>query len=740
MIQDNKIELLAPAGNMIALHAAITAGADAVYLGLNEFNARRGADNFTLQTLKEACDYAHLRGRKIYLTFNIIVFEEEFNHAYDLAVKAANAGIDAFIVQDIGLAKVIAENIPEIRLHISTQMNIHNEMGLRAVAALGAKRVTLARELSIEEINNLVKVGKELGVETECFGHGALCVCYSGQCLMSSMIGGRSANRGTCAQACRLEYEMSGSKEGPHLLSPKDLCSIDILNKLNVDSLKIEGRMKSPEYVYSVVSIYRNAIDNGARPNDKQKLAEVFSRGFTTAYLENKRGNEIMSYKRPNNRGVNIGRIKSVNNKSVLDTKVNLVKGDVLEVWTNKGRETFVYPNVNFRNAKANDRVFRVRSAEASFNDNATLPKVKVDAKVRLKLGEKLQLKLGDVIVEGNIIEKARTKAVIKEDIIKHIDRFGGTDFELGNIKVDLDDNVGIGFSELHHVRAEAVEKLKFDSARNISKKKIKARKPAKTKKDITICALVTNPITARRVKADKIYIPALNFKRGTAMFAGEASEAVQATYPKNYSLVMPTILHDGDEIEFSDNFIADNLAEAIMAGNVEVGQHIPVVNNQSVEFFEDLGVKRIWLSPELTIEQIKSITSKNWNLSFGLYIAGNQELMVTEHCELMSMGECNHTCLTCARRKTLHYLKDKKGYKFPVTTDVHGRGHIYNSFAMDAIYCIEELIDAGIDSFMIDTTLMTAEQAAQTVGRAVARVKDKPRNTTTGHLFRRLK
>ena len=335
-----KPELLAPAGNMACLHAAVQAGADAVYLGAEQFNARRGADNFTLDDLRTACDYAHLRGVRLYLTVNTAVLPREEKAAMELVRQAYRAGVDAFIVQDIGIAAEIARTLPDARVHASTQMNTHNEAGVRAVAALGAKRVTLARELSLQEIDHLAGVAHELDMEVETFAHGALCVCYSGQCFMSSMVGGRSANRGMCAQACRLPYELhnralsKGNKAldapGEHLLSPKDLCSVDLLGTLaalGVDSLKIEGRMKSPEYVQAVTGVYRAVIDRvlaadasraegepwpasvRASAEERHVLEEAFSRGFTTAYLEGERGNGIMSYRRPNNRGVFVGRV-----------------------------------------------------------------------------------------------------------------------------------------------------------------------------------------------------------------------------------------------------------------------------------------------------------------------------------------------------------------------------------------------------------------------------------------------
>ena len=278
------LELLAPAGSMESLHAAVTAGADAVYLGASQFNARNSADNFTLESLKVACDYAHLRGVKVYLTLNTVVLPSELPDALELARQAFRAGVDAFIVQDVGIAAEISRTLPEARLHISTQMNIHDKDGLRAVAALGAKRVTLARELSLEEIAELAKLANELGIELEAFGHGALCICYSGQCFMSSLIGGRSANRGRCAQACRLPYTLHNRAlrknlpaPGEHLLSPKDLCTVELLPELikaGVSSLKIEGRMKSPDYVKNVVGVYRSVLDRALAYENEALRAE----------------------------------------------------------------------------------------------------------------------------------------------------------------------------------------------------------------------------------------------------------------------------------------------------------------------------------------------------------------------------------------------------------------------------------------------------------------------------------
>lgn len=481
----NTPELLAPAGNLTCLHAAVTAGADAVYLGLGEFNARRNADNFTVESLADACVYAHLRGVHIYVTMNVEILPSELSRAVDTVRRACEAGADAFIIQDIGLAAELTRKVPQAVIHISTQMNTHNAAGIEAAAQLGARRVTLARELSLAEIAELSALAAEFGMEAECFAHGALCVCYSGQCLMSSMIGGRSANRGLCAQACRLPYELHRADrddplpaEGEHLLSPRDLCTIDLLPEMaaaGVASLKIEGRMKSPDYVFAVTSVYREVLDSRAPATDEQRarLAEAFSRGFTTAYLEGQRGNEIMSYGRPNNRGVFAGRVARVEGDVAhIVPEIQLHAGDVLEFWTNRGhfaaavesaKDGTVRVAIDQRAGKG-DRVFRVRNAELAFIDDEFAPRVPVSGRVTLRIGQAAHVEFearGQLVeLYGDVVEPARTRAIAEQDVRDHIDRLGQTPFALESLEVELDDNVGIGFSTLHHLRADALEEL----------------------------------------------------------------------------------------------------------------------------------------------------------------------------------------------------------------------------------------------------------------------------------------
>lgn len=826
-----RIELLAPAGNAACLHAAVAVGADAVYLGASSFNARRNADNFTLDTLAEACDYAHLRGVKVYLTVNTIILPSEVWGALELVRQAYRAGVDAFIVQDVGLAQEIARTIPQTRIHISTQMNTHTRDALLAEAALGARRVTLARELSLDEIADLSHFAAELDMETECFAHGALCICYSGQCFMSSMVGGRSANRGMCAQACRLPYELhnkalrkSLDAPGDHLLSPKDLCTAEIIPELvcaGVASLKIEGRMKSPEYVSCVTRVYRSVLDRlydwidiqledsvgfddldwadapRATVQDLQDLSDAFSRGFTTAYLEGERGNDMMGYSRPNNRGSFAGRVTSVKGSRVeIDPALKLVKGDLIEFWTSKGHvlhevdELDVLKNGHVvvkveRPLGKGDRVFRVRSAEAAFDDRDQDPRVPIEAKVRMRIGEPLKIELAardpwsqatdleprtiEVSAEGDLIEPARTKSVTVEEVVEHIDRLGSTPFTLASIDVDLDKGVGIGFSTLHKLRARACEQLEAALLAPFHDRvleKVPARHfDARIRKgSCKVAVLATNPACARAAKragADLIYVPVHNYRRGQSIIAGQVSgTAEQAGYPKQCIPVMPIVAHDGDEdrrngfdvwkrVKEDKPVLVQNLGQIVHAkelgAQVEVGPFLPLTNRYDMQIAHDMGVQRIWLSPELMLRQIEELGEVS-PVPLGFTIIGQTELMVTEHCLLMSQGPCNQDCAQCARRKSPHYLKDRKGYELPVITDVLGRSHLYNAVELDVAHAAPELIAAGISAFMVDTTLMNVDQVSKKVARAV-RARDialksgdkvsRADGTTTGHLFR---
>ena len=832
-MKTNQVELLAPAGNMAALHAAVAGGADAVYLGLEAFNARRGADNFTLETLREACDFAHLRGVSVYVTMNTIILPDEVGEALECVRQAYRAGADGFIVQDIGLAAEISRTLPEASLHLSTQMNTHNLAGVRAAARLGAERITLAREVSLDEIALLCAAAAEEGMEVEVFAHGALCVCYSGQCFMSSMIGGRSANRGMCAQACRLPYELQNKalqkslpSPGDHLLSPQDLCTVDRVDDLvaaGAASLKIEGRMKSPEYVFAVTSVYRKALDAAlAKENaaitdaDRDRLTDAFSRGFTTAYLDGKRGNDIMSYQRPNNRGLFLGRVDEVRDGAAyLKSAHALAEGDVLEFWTRKGNGTLTLGSVRTdkkgryhlplegktRTVKAGDRVFRVRSAEAAFEDDAREPRVPLVGTATLHIGEPLRMEFRPAAeadiegapratlavarrlqaafpdgvsggADGAPVEAARTRAVSFDDVAAHIDRLGNMPYQLVNLTIDMDDGVGIGFSALHGVRAAALDALTEaltaeGHGRTLPRTTPREPLPAAHPAGCRVAVTVTNPACARAAKragAHLIYVPALNYRRGEAVIAGQKNAAAeQAGYPKGCVPIMPVADHeavggareavvDADVWRYAAEgkpLMAESLGAMERASEegalLDVGPHVPITNGLSLAVASEFGANRVWLSPELTLRQIEEV-AKDAPVELGVLLIGAQELMVTEHCMLMSQGPCDENCAVCPRRKSPHALLDRKGYEFPVVTDAMGRSHLYNAVELDIASSMPELLAAGISSYMVDATLMNAEETAHAVGRAIRALHvaqndgnaiAKMPNTTSGHLYR---
>ena len=802
------LELLAPAGSPACLHAGVSAGADAVYLGCENFNARRNADNFTLENLTEACDYAHMRGVRVYLALNIAIMPEELKPSLDLAISAWNRGVDAFIVQDIGLAAEIKRALPDARLHISTQMNTHNIEGVRAAAALGAQRITMARELTCEELEEATAEAHRLGIETECFAHGALCVCYSGQCLMSSMIGGRSANRGTCAQACRLPYVLRDedsdseilTKDGDRLLSPKDLCTIDMLEKLaatGVDSLKIEGRMKSPEYVFAVVSTYRavldrlaHACDEGLNPSEmavldeeRRTLSEAFSRGFTEAYLAHKRGNDIMGYGRANNRGVFVGRVAKANGREVaIESNVELNEGDVLEFWTNRGHFASTLASFEKSNgtyyfevdgkAYKGDRVFRVRDASMAFHDSEYEPKLPVKLKVQAHIGQPLtffaECAGAKATFSGAIVEPARTKALSIDEAREHIDRLGNTPFFLSDLDIDIDDGVGMGFSALHKARSQALKALReamLDPWRGRCAQKAPKNAGPKSEpicRNASVSAYATNPACARAAKkagADTVFVSALNYRRGQASCEGRiAGETDQAGYPGRCSIAMPIVdkppMNSEEPIDMwkwakeGKPLFVENLGQLVLGAElnalVEVGPHLPITNKQALNVAHALGANRVWLSPELSMKQINQLSDGS-PVELGIIICGNQELMVCEHCVIMSEGACNQKCSQCDRRRRAHTVQDRKGYRFPVVTDVFGRSHIYNAVRFDAIHAIAELMDAGVTAFMVDTTLMSPDEAAKTTARVIRAIEAakhgsstaKAQGCTTGHLFR---
>ncbi|MCX7781247.1 MAG: DUF3656 domain-containing protein [Negativicutes bacterium] len=508
------IELLAPVGSREALTAAIESGADAIYLGGKMFGARHYAPNFTDEELAEAVRYAHLKGVRVYVTVNTLLDNSELPALVEYIQKLYITGVDAIIVQDTGVAMIARKVVPNLDIHASTQMTVHNAEGVEFLAAHGFSRVVLARELSLSDIREICQRSP---IEIEVFIHGALCISYSGQCLMSSMIGGRSGNRGKCAQPCRLPYTLvdeNGSDilarqdTGEYLLSPKDFNTLETfpeLIKAGVISFKIEGRMKRPEYVAIVVDTYRRAIDaysaSGfyqATKQEKKDLAQIFNRGFTTAYLEKKQGRLMISDRRPNNRGVRLGRVI----KYFRETKTALIAmdeelsvGDIVEFWVKVGGRvstdiSFIRWNGNnvetapagaeviipvSQPVRPNDRVFKVfdaqlmQKARSRFEGAEAIQKIPVSVTVNVAEGKPLCIEMTDAdgyrgrACTGFIAEKALKRPLNPEVIQKQVERLGNTVFRLESLHVSVQGNIMVPISEINEARRNAVEALERD-------------------------------------------------------------------------------------------------------------------------------------------------------------------------------------------------------------------------------------------------------------------------------------
>lgn len=776
------IELLAPAGNFEALKAAVEAGANAVYLAGEKFGARAYAENFAGENLIQAVKFAHLRGVAVHVTVNTLIADEELDEFAEYLKFLRRANVDALLVQDLGAAALAKQIAPEIPLHASTQMSIHNLEGVKALTKLGFARVVLSRELTLDEIE---KICRESPIETEIFIHGALCVCWSGQCLMSSLIGGRSGNRGKCAQPCRLPYELvdaSGknflSGAGKYLLSPKDLNALELLPRLidtGVTSLKIEGRMKRPEYVATVVKVYRDALDkNFSTPEDRRKLAQIFNRDFTTAYLEKNPGRNLISDMKPNNRGVLIGRVVEVGrDKIILKLAEKISAGDQIEIWVKVGgRVTFTVENFELRGdlctikapnkgVRVHDRVFKIFDAELTaearkYFTGAPVRRIFIAATVKVKLNEPLTLTLTDS--EGNIAtaqtnfvaEPAKNRPLTLDTLKNQIGRLGTSIFALNKISADIDGDLMIPISELNDVRRRAVEELENLRLKKFGRDKISAVKL----KTYPPCAVAETKLVAHVDTLEKLKA-SLDAGADEILFGGETftnqpvkniSDAIEAVHKrgKKISLATPRLVRENEfkalektlsaEVDaiYIHNLAALDLAQKFSSVRTDFSLH--VFNNATINFLKSLGVEGVTLSPELNLAQVKILAKKS-PLPVECIVHGRQELMISAYCVLGSfLGEldkknCPHVC-----RTNKFYLRDRKNELFPVVTDQFCRMHILNAKILSMIEHRNDF--DGVARIRVDCRALTLEETAQIV-HAYKFGGAEIENFTRGHYFR---
>ncbi len=623
-------ELLAPAGSFDAFVAALSAGADAVYLGSANHNARIGAKNFNNEELKKAFEIAGAYGKKIYITLNTLVSDRELKEVLEEVELFLNMGADTFIVQDLGLIKALKKSFPEIVIHASTQTLTHNFQQIKELEKLGVSRAVVAREL---DKKNLYQICHESPIEIEAFVHGALCVCQSGGCLFSSLVGGRSGNRGECAQPCRLPYSFKGS-DMKYPLSLSDLTLSEHINELvemGVASLKIEGRMKSKEYVGGVVSVFRKLLDEGRNINGKEKehLEKLFSRdGFTDGYFESKLGKKMF--------GVRSESDKNETRKIVLP--------------------------------------------------EYSLPKIKIDATFKVtKDGAELEFK-NDTVSAKAILpapEKALTKPIDYNFAYSQISKLGDTVFELDKFDFSSDGDYIYPRSDLNRLRREVCEKL-LERKAAITKKEvlyeIQEEKPTPLSHYVIFAP--HRKVTSKEAeliteKADRVYFPL--FKMPDL-----------PDYDK-VGAVLPVIVYDRQLKEVEDELkilfkkgvkfvYAENIGVAKLALDIGFkvlgGIRLNVYNSYTAEVLKNMGFEAVLLSPELSSPQKRDIKK---SLPVGETVFGRLPLMIMENCVMNLRDNCreNSDCKLC-QKSTI--LTDRKGVNFPVFPEYFHRCQIFNS------------------------------------------------------------
>lgn len=759
--KEDGIELLAPVGTMESLYAAVENGADAVYLGGKVFNARQYASNFGMDELKEAVKYAHLRGTKVYVTVNILLENKELEEAVDYIKNLYEIDVDGLIVQDLGLVHLIKTLFPDFELHGSTQMTINNLQGALFLENLGFKRVVLAREVSTKEIK-YIKDNSNL--ELEGFIHGALCVCYSGQCLMSSIIGGRSGNRGTCAQPCRMPYSIVSLKNQElvseqfikkHILSTKDLCTIenidDVVNS-GLKSLKIEGRMKRPEYVALVVSKYRKALDKGVNSitdEDKKELLQIFNRGFTKGYLFNDFGKSFISLDRPDNRGVYIGKVENIDRKNMYIKLIDdLDIGDGIELTTEKGEYVGVVANTSsnkgsilkldrIRNVSISSPVYKTSSVSLLDRAKSTFvgeEKIKYPLKmeVNISIGNPATLSIYDgenvIHVETEqLVEKSQKVSLTKEKIEKQLSKLADEPYCIDIMDIYLEEGSFLSLSSLNGLRRDGIDELNkkrmnFNNRSNVNKDLLHKTekeffKYEDEKKDLSgkkLSVKVSNINQFESIdleKLDRIY---LGFYEDIDNCIKEVKKAKKEVFfytdkiytDKGLRLLGENLDRNSDYLDGISvsnigtlNFVKNRLNLPIHG---DIG--LNVFNSYTARLLRERNVSSITLSPELTLKQIEDVIDRV-SMPYEAIGYGYLPLMVMKHCPMSLIKGCNgdSECSIC-KFNSGYGLEDRKNIVFPFRRQ-NSTTTIYNSVPLVIIEDLNTLFDKGLQMIRLDFT-----------------------------------
>lgn len=762
-----EIELLAPVGSFDSLKAAVQNGANAVYLGGKDFSARASANNFDREELKEAVKYAHIRDVRVFVTTNTLIKQNELEDFVEYAKFLYDIDVDAIIMQDIGAAMLIHELLPDFELHASTQMVAHSLEDVQYLESIGFKRVVLARELTVEEIKYICD---NTNVDIEIFVHGALCVCYSGGCLMSSMIGNRSGNRGRCAQPCRQKYTMidiSTGEEihnnGDYLLSTKDLNTIEEIDKIidtGVLSLKIEGRMKKPEYVATVIKSYRDAIDEyettkkvNISDETMEDLYTIFNRKFTKGLILGEVGDEVMNSNVPNNQGLYVGKVVDYNKKAKrLKIKlegtlkkgdgINLGGGTIGRIIKGKDITQIGYKGETIEldfigEAKKNQLVFKtsdtdlIDRAQKTYTQDKEFAKSLIDAEISIKLDSYPELRLIDkneniVTVQGDkLVEKALKVALSEEKIETQIKKLGNTPYEIDQLKINLDEGVSMPISLINQMRREAIELL--DNAR-IS---VKGRmyKDNDIKYSPKIYSRNADNKSKIRVKVNNIEAlkSILNLDIDMIYYEDVSTieQAMTMANANNKKLIYsaPRIVRNREykRLEKSDEYCKDHVQISAL-GQVkyykensesvkfDVDYYLNPFNSETINHYKKEGAETVCISQELNLHEIKE-TTQYTDLEIETVAYGYIPMMLSEYCPMGVVARSCKKDKRCANCKESKYvLRDFKGEEYRVSQDIFCRSTIYNSSANCLINNLDELSEAGINIFRLDFTHETPE------------------------------
>ena len=656
-----KTELLAPAGNMETLKAAVQNGADAVYIGGKMYGARAFANNFTLDEIKTALKYCHLYSVKLYVTANTVIFENEIEDFLDYMKFLYESGVDAVIMQDLGMIGLVRKLIPDLEIHASTQINVHNDESLFFLKNMGVKRAVLAREMSIDEIKNL-----KCDIEKEIFIHGALCVSYSGQCLFSSLNGGRSGNRGECTQSCRLPYE--NNKTQNYYLSTKELCSVNHIKEildLKINSLKIEGRMKSPTYVGYVTRIYRRLIDDYYKglnpkitPMELYNLTTLFNRKFTDGYLFN---DNIYNIKSPNHLGSHLGIVIKItkdkifvkldedlyqedgirfcsSNKGMIINKLYNEKG-LLVNHVCKGDIAILDNKVNL---KEKDSVNKTISKNLiKLIENTVPKKIPISFKVFAKAFNELTLTVTDdintITLKSIKLDKALNKPTTKEEIYSKLNKLGNTPFYLKSCEINLD-NAFIPMKILNNLKRDIIDKLILKRTEKENKINFKYEKHLINENNNIPSFLVRNEEQLKMVL-------------GKGRIYTEDFKLYKKYKNSNVFYKLPRIMY-----EFPD-FKGENLLISELGGiykyskdNFVIADYpLNITNSETVNFLHNIGVKISTISPE-----VKDFELEKYSYPTEKIVYGRPDLMVLKNFN-----------------KDIKYLKNNLNNYFPI---IHGK------------------------------------------------------------------